>query len=38
VDRFLDALDLPKLKQEEINYIGGAIKSNETEAVIVSQQ
>jgi hypothetical protein len=38
VDKFLNALGLPKLNQGSINHLNRPIMSNEIEAIIVSQQ
>jgi hypothetical protein len=36
MDKFLDAFDLPILNQEDINHLNRFVTSNDTEAVIVS--
>jgi hypothetical protein len=38
MDTFLNTYDLPKLSQEDINYLPRSTISNEIEAVMVSQQ
>jgi Mg2+/Co2+ transporter CorC len=38
VDNFLDALDLTKLIQEDINHLNRSIRTNVIKAVIVPQQ
>jgi hypothetical protein len=36
MDKFLDAYDLPKLNQEDINHLNKFVKSKETEELIKS--
>jgi hypothetical protein len=38
MDKYLDAFDLTKLNQEDINHANRPIRSNVIEALIVSQQ
>jgi hypothetical protein len=38
MDKFLYTFDIPKLNQEDANYLFRFIVSNEIEAIVVSQQ